>query len=221
MFSCRQHWKSSRNPREGCREVNKTFTFQCCYPCCEYLSCYWKELDTNFSSFGIVSIPSWALFFTLLMMQKDFHILFCNLTLYLLIIGKSFVEHFLENLRNSVFGAFHSSTWSLKRLQSHSRCAINHFIRKILQSCSVPISSPQKYGKLSRKLRSMEEKCRLVSVCRFNWFGHIFIPTTRCQECCFLFFPGIGQKFFGWSLMDWFSIVFFFAFFPRRALMKV
>ena len=56
VFSCRQHWKS---PSKDRKEVNKTFTFHCCYPCCEYLSCYWnKNWIQNFHLVGIVSIPS-------------------------------------------------------------------------------------------------------------------------------------------------------------------
>lgn len=61
VFSCRQHWKSSRKPPEsGCQEVNKTCTSHCCYPCCEYLRRYWKnwiQISPRHALL-IVSIPS-------------------------------------------------------------------------------------------------------------------------------------------------------------------
>lgn len=127
------------NPLEMCREVNKTFTFQCCYPCREYLS---RKIGYKFrSALGIVSIylheslpltpsrpPSWRCTKEIFLQP---HTLSLN--------HRQKLREVFSTIRGiSVFAAatfrgfIHSSTCSLTNLihlQSHSGCAINHFIR--------------------------------------------------------------------------------------------
>lgn len=130
---------------------------------------------------------------TLWWCKRDF---FCNLTLYLLIMLKAPWKIF-ENIRGILgfCSLFHMFT-NLEHLQSHSRCAINHYKRKNSSFVFLDFARCRPSRNMENDHVGESQRRRKSLFADLIGSDTFFVLLTWCQECCFHFPPRSGWRYF-------------------------